>query len=72
MLDIGALSAICTMLAFAKFPCTKPDNLASHRFTRPEGLVQCESILFIVWPLGTCARLSGARPDHPLRCRSQL
>ena len=32
-----------------------PGDLADHRFTRPEGLVQCESMLVIVWPPSTYA-----------------
>ena len=33
------------MLVFAKSLCTKPGDLDGYRFTRPKGLVQCESIL---------------------------
>ena len=36
------------MLAFTKSLGTKPGDLAAHRFTKPEGLEQRESMLFIV------------------------
>ena len=45
-----------TILTFAKSPDTKPGNLAGHRFTRPEGLVQWESMLVIDTPPGTNAK----------------
>ena len=34
-----------TMLVIVKSSATKPGDFAGHKFTRPEGLVQCESIL---------------------------
>ena len=39
-----------TMLAFAKSPGIMLGDLAGHRFTEPEGLVQCESMLVIDTP----------------------
>ena len=48
LLVIGSLSAMWTILAFAKSLGTKPGDLAGHRFTRPKSPVQCESMLVIV------------------------
>ena len=45
MLVISSLGAMWTMLTFAKSPGTKTGDFASHRFTRPGGLGQCESML---------------------------
>ena len=47
VLVIESLGATWTMLALAKSPGTKSGNLAGHRFTWPEGRVQCESLLVI-------------------------
>ena len=47
ILVIGSLGAMYTMLAVAKFPGTKPGDLAGHRFTGPRSPVQCESMLVI-------------------------
>ena len=46
-LIIGSLGTIWTILAFSNSPGTEPGDLAGHRFTSPEGLVQCESLLVI-------------------------
>ena len=43
MLVIGSL-AMWTMLVIVKYPGTKPGDLAGQIFTRPDDLVQCESI----------------------------
>ena len=43
---VESLGAMWTVLAFAKSPRTKPGDCAGHRITRPEGLVQCESMSF--------------------------
>ena len=32
-------------------PGTKSGDLTGHRFTRPERLVQCESMVVIVWSI---------------------
>ena len=37
MLDIDSQAAMWTTLAFGKSPGMKPGDIASHRFTRPEG-----------------------------------
>ena len=47
-LVVGSLGTMGSMLCIVKSLGTRPGDLAGHRFTRPEGLVQCESILAIV------------------------
>ena len=54
------------MLAFAKSPGMKPGDLAGHRFTRPESLVQCESMLIIVWPPSMYVRWPDARLEQQI------
>ena len=36
--------------SWGNLPACMPSNLASHRFTIPSGLVQCESMLVIGTP----------------------
>ena len=40
-----------TILAFAKSPSTKPDDLAGHGFTIPRGPVKCDSMLVMFYSL---------------------
>ena len=47
MLVIVLLGVIWIMLALAKFPDTKPGDLAWHRFSKPKSQMQCESLLVI-------------------------
>ena len=43
-----------------------PGDLAGHRFTRPEGLVQYEyEWMLIVWPPGTYPGSPGAKLEKP-------
>ena len=55
-------SAMCTIRAFARSSATKPGGLAGHRFTTPEGFVQCETIVVIVWLPDIYTKWPGARP----------
>ena len=48
-----------TMLAFVKSLGTKPGDLAGHWFIRAENLVQCQSMLVIVYSPSTNARWTG-------------
>ena len=41
-----------------------PGDHADHRFPRPQGLVQCEAMLIIVWPSGTYAKRSSAKSEQ--------
>ena len=61
LLVIGSLGAMWTILAFAESLGTKLGDLAGHKFTKPESLVQCESMLVIVWLSSMNARLPSAR-----------
>ena len=68
ILIIESLGAMWAMLAFAKSPGTKPGDLAGHKFTRPGGPVQWESMLVIVWPTGTYVTWPSARPEQKINC----
>ena len=56
----------CNVVAFAMSPSTKTGDLAGHRLTRPWGLMQCESISFIVGLPGKNARYPVAKPEQQI------
>ena len=70
MLVIGSLGAMWTILTFAKYPGMKSGSLAGHWFTWPEGPVQCEPMLGIVWPPGTYAKWVDAWPEQQINAMS--
>ena len=49
ILAIGLLGAMWTILDIVKTQGMKPGDFADHRFTRSGDLVQCESILVMVY-----------------------
>ena len=53
-------------LALLSLQAYIPGDLAGHKFTRPEGRVQCEFILVIVWPLESLSKRSDAKQEQQI------
>ena len=73
MLVIGSLGAMWTI---AKSPGKKSGDLADHRFTGPESLVQCEPMLaFVKSPSmkpGDLANHRFTSPENLVQCKPML